>query len=78
MSVGCVYSLIAAGKIAHARIGLGRGTIRVPEASIELYLDSVLQGPMENGPRMPTALSSGFTNLDGSRLQDAWRRQGVG
>jgi excisionase family DNA binding protein len=32
-----IYSLCAAGKIAHERYGLGRGTIRITEEALEAY-----------------------------------------
>ncbi len=36
-----VYALIEAGKLACYRIGLGRGTIRVSNEQLQLYLDAV-------------------------------------
>jgi excisionase family DNA binding protein len=34
-----VYELCAAGKIAHSRIGLKRGTIRIQKKALEDYLN---------------------------------------
>lgn len=41
VSPGTVYSLCASRKIRHERIGLGRGTIRIPEDALEEYRRSV-------------------------------------
>ncbi len=41
VSAGTVYGLCAARRIRHERIGLGRGTIRIPEDSIEEYRKTV-------------------------------------
>ncbi len=35
-----VYALCAAGKIVHERYGVGRGTIRISEESLETYRTS--------------------------------------
>jgi excisionase family DNA binding protein len=37
VSPGLVYKLLKAGKLAHARIGLGRGVIRIDPASLEEF-----------------------------------------
>lgn len=36
-----VYALCAAGRLAHHRVGLGRGTIRIRQADVDAYLASV-------------------------------------
>jgi excisionase family DNA binding protein len=36
-----VYRLCAAGRLAHRRIGLGRGTIRITAEDLAAYLESV-------------------------------------
>jgi excisionase family DNA binding protein len=41
VSVSLIYGLCAAKKLRHARHGLGRGTIRIPEDAIEEYHQSV-------------------------------------
>ena len=64
VSVGTVYSLCAAKKIRHERIGLGRGTIRIPEDAIAEYRRSVTVGaagrdsPPESAPRRRSGRSS--------------------
>lgn len=35
---GLVYRLLKRGEIAHSRVGLGRGVIRIEEAAVEEYL----------------------------------------
>ena len=37
VSQALIYGLCAAGKIAHERYGLGRGTIRISEAALAEY-----------------------------------------
>lgn len=39
VSAQVVYKLCAAKEIRHARIGNGRGVIRIDEASLEAYID---------------------------------------
>lgn len=67
VSRGCVYELIASGKLAHARIGCGRGTIRIPEAALAEYLETALQAssPRIAKTRRGRAL---FSHLDASRM----------
>jgi excisionase family DNA binding protein len=38
-SIALAYALCAEGKLPHVRLGLGRGTIRVLERDLELYLE---------------------------------------
>ena len=40
ISRACVYQLIARGKIAHIRIGCGRGAIRIAEDDLHEFLNS--------------------------------------
>lgn len=37
ISKSLAYQLLAAGRIRHLRIGLGRGTIRIPAEALEEY-----------------------------------------
>ena len=37
VSIGWVYQLVAAGRLKHLRVGLGRGTIRIKEESVDEY-----------------------------------------
>jgi excisionase family DNA binding protein len=47
-----VYALCDTGKLRHARIGTGRGTIRIPEDAVAEYLASVTTG-VQTAPRQP-------------------------
>lgn len=40
VSATCVYQLVARGKLAYHRIGLGRGAIRISESDLTAYLAS--------------------------------------
>jgi excisionase family DNA binding protein len=52
VSAGTVYGLCARHEIRHQRIGLGRGTIRIPEDAIEEYRQSVTV-TAEGGESLP-------------------------
>ncbi len=45
VSVSCVYQLIESGRLAHHRIGLGRGAIRVSESDLSDFLASNREEP---------------------------------
>jgi excisionase family DNA binding protein len=57
VSPGLVYSLIAGTQLRYARIGNGRGIIRVPEEAIEEYLARQTFGP--ETPKPPTVTREG-------------------
>lgn len=38
ISPACAYALVESKELAHYRIGVGRGTIRVSEEQLEAYL----------------------------------------
>jgi excisionase family DNA binding protein len=50
VSPALVYSLVAAGKLRHYRVGLGRGRIRIPEDAIGEYLARCTFGVREEKP----------------------------
>src|SRR4051812_19722986 len=81
VSTATVYQLCADQKLPHFRVGAGRGTIRIREEDLEDFLRRAMVQP--KGPDVPRpsppASTHGpiFTSLDGDRLLDAWRRQGV-
>ncbi len=78
-SVGCVYSLVSAGKIAHVRVGIRRGAIRIPKESFAEFLDGAsvpVRGP-ERLKRSRYCRPSNFKHLNGERLRVAWTRQGA-
>lgn len=40
VSQGCVYQLIAVGRLPHVRFGVGRGVIRVPEDDLAAFVQA--------------------------------------
>lgn len=48
VSADTVYGLCSAGKIAHARVGLGRGKIKISEEALAAYLTAA--SPPPKGP----------------------------
>ena len=53
VSPGCVYTLVAQREIAHIRIGVGRGTIRVREEDLMRFLADRAREPRERVPSAP-------------------------
>jgi excisionase family DNA binding protein len=78
VSLATVYNLIQDAEIECYRIGRGRGTVRVSEDQLQAYLEKARK---QGGVRMPRPAQQPpgqtFKHLDGDRLLDAWRRQGV-
>lgn len=53
VSASTVYALVAARKLRHERIGLGRGAIRIPRDAVDEYRKSRTVGVAEDGPEPP-------------------------
>jgi excisionase family DNA binding protein len=55
VKAGLVYKLCSEGRLGHTRLGFGRGTIRISEADLAAYLDSVRvlpsPPPAPDGPK---------------------------
>lgn len=51
-----VYLLCAKRRLRHIRVGVGRGTIRVPESAIHEYLDGATVRP--DGPGAPNEVGT--------------------
>ena len=49
-SPSLVYALIARGRLAHHRLGLGRGAIRVTEAQLAAFLEGTAITPAPSQP----------------------------
>lgn len=54
VSQACVYQLVAEQKLAHVRIGCGRGAIRIAERDLESFLESCRVEP--SGTSIPHSL----------------------
>jgi excisionase family DNA binding protein len=80
VSRGLVYVLCRAGRIRHERHGTGRGTLRIEPAALDEYRAVCRQDVGNTRPaKANRAKTRGatFGNLDGARLLEAWRKQGV-
>ena len=53
VSAALVYSLCAARKLRHSRVGMGRGKIVIGEDAIAEYLRARESGPGEQAPPKP-------------------------
>lgn len=73
LSRSLIYSLCARGLIEHHRCGIGRGTIRISEKALRVYLEKSKVSPQT----CPQGLAQDFRHLDAPRLVEAWKRQGV-
>lgn len=49
-----VYGLCQRRKLRHARVGLGRGAIRIEEKDLQCYLQEAMAGPEGAQPSPPT------------------------
>jgi excisionase family DNA binding protein len=74
VSTKLVYALVAAGKLACTRHGIGRGVIRISEDQLAEYLAGA--GQQESPPRRPASPTGSFKFLDASKLGEAWKRRG--
>lgn len=75
-SLSTAYQLIDSGRLPSHHVGMRKG-IRVSEDDLHAYLERCRT---QNGPKpapLPKATGGRFKHLDGERLRDAWRRQGV-
>lgn len=73
VSPSLIYALCARGLLDHHRCGLGRGTIRITEKALEVYL----QRSKVTGGGAAGANDTSFKNLDAQRMTRAWKEQGV-
>ena len=63
ISQSLVYSLIERGKLAHYRLGLGRGGIRISQADLFQYLDSKRVGKWRDAPKQRVAKAGATRHL---------------
>ena len=82
ISRGLVYVLCRAGRIRHERHGTGRGTLRIEKAALDEYRATCSRDVGTTAARHTKANrapspGATFANLDGTRLLEAWRKQGA-
>ncbi len=84
VSYGIVYAAIQTGQLRAYRYtkrrksGKPTGTYRIDPADLEAYKASCATEPAKPAaPKKNAAGPSAFKNLDGDRLLEAWRQQGV-
>ena len=77
VSLACVYALAESGILIGYRIGLGRGTWRFDEVDVVNYLNAAKNERKPPPRRRRAKRPQLFKHLDGDRLREAWRRQGV-
>ena len=78
VSYGTIRGAILAGRLKAYRFGARGGTYRIDPADLEAYRASCMTTKQEPAASKKRAGGgSAFKNLDGERLLDAWRRQGV-
>ncbi len=56
VSLACVYALVESKALAHYRIGMGRGTIRISEDQLQTYLGKHEQKSSVKAPAAPVKL----------------------
>ena len=73
-SAALVYSLCEKGKLAHVRLGLRRGTIRIASADVDAFIASCT---IDTGGRgKPPASGRTFSQLNQAKLLKAWGKNG--
>ncbi len=73
-SLALVYSLCEKGKLAHVRLGLGRGTIRIASSDIDAFIVSCTIN--SGGRGKPPASGQTFSQLNRDKLLKAWKKNG--
>jgi excisionase family DNA binding protein len=78
VAYGTIRNAILAGKLTAYKI---MGTYRIRPEDLDAFVESCRVEPGRRASQPPASKSkaggSAFTNLDGARLLDAWRRRGV-
>ena len=78
-SLSTAYALIESGQLTKICVGADGKGIRVAEDELEAFIRRRTSEPKQEEPevKLPKATSRVFKNLDGGRLREAWRKQGV-
>lgn len=73
-----IYALIHSGKIGSFRVGANGKGYRVSERQLQAFLESRREHPGKNAPPPPKKNNPRlFKHLDGDRLREAWKKQGI-
>jgi excisionase family DNA binding protein len=69
VSATCVYQLIALGKLASHRIGVGRGAIRISVEDLAAFVEQSRRGeqPMQSVSRRSAGVRARFKHLEMDR-----------
>lgn len=77
-SLANFYALIASKQLGAFRVGASGKCYRVSEAQLQKFLDSRREHPGKNAPPFPKKTNPRlFKHLDGDRLREAWKKQGI-
>lgn len=76
LSLSAVYQLVESGRLPSHCVGMRKG-IRIAESDLLAYVERCRSTRRQAPAPAPKKNGSPFKHLDGERLRDAWRRQGV-
>jgi excisionase family DNA binding protein len=77
-SLSNVYALVEQGKLHAVSVGANGKGYRVSETELELFLSEGRKHPGKDAPSFPKKMAPRlFNHLNGEKLRDAWRRQGI-
>lgn len=76
LSLSTVYQLIESGRLPSHCVGMRKG-IRVAESDLLAYVEQCRSARRQRPAPAPKKNGAPFKHLNGERLLDAWRRQGV-
>jgi excisionase family DNA binding protein len=72
-----VYSLCAAGLLAHRRVGLGRGVIRITREALDAYIASCSVATRAPSPKViPAGTGLAFRSITGEMMAEERRKAG--
>lgn len=76
LSLSTVYQLVESGRLPSHNVGLKKG-IRVAESDLLSYVERCRSARRQAPAPALAKNGAPFKHLNGERLLDAWRRQGV-
>jgi excisionase family DNA binding protein len=74
ISQALVYQLLAEGRIAHFRLGMGRGTIRIRSEDVDAYLAACRVSKSKGRESSTPKPTVPFLHLDAKKLANAWEK----